>query len=107
MICPSEPDGTVNVQPRARPRKLPRMRRGMYRPASTCSQAWPSASSASPVNCAAVALLTSISIRGSSGPIVSLLFSSLRGQRLDFDFPALRGGHPRAVGLDAHEAAGG
>ena len=38
-IWPSEPDGMTNVQPSARPWQLPRIRRGMYRPASTSSQA--------------------------------------------------------------------
>src|SRR6185369_11900993 len=34
-LLPSEPDGgTVNTQPRARPWKLPRTRRGIKRPAS-------------------------------------------------------------------------
>lgn len=48
IVVSSEPDdGTVNVHPNARPRQLPRMRRGMNRPVSTSVQAatsWPSPS---------------------------------------------------------------
>src|SRR5439155_18122672 len=45
---PTGPVGTMKVQPSSRPRKLPRMRRGIYRPVSICSQAWNSPSSVSP-----------------------------------------------------------
>src|SRR6202040_1782606 len=41
-LAPPGPGGTTNVQPSSRPRKLPRIRSGMYRPGSTCSQAGPS-----------------------------------------------------------------
>src|SRR5437867_1768703 len=37
---PPEPGGMTNAQPSSRPGKLPRVRRGMYRPASICSHAW-------------------------------------------------------------------
>src|SRR5262249_45892871 len=52
---PSGPDETVNVQPSARPLQLPLMRRGMYRPVSTCSQAESSSGPGSSANWAAVA----------------------------------------------------
>ena len=37
---PPGPGGMTNAQPSSRPGKLPRVRRGMYRPASICSHAW-------------------------------------------------------------------
>ncbi len=39
LLAPSEPDGMTNVQPSSLPRQLPRMRRGLYRPVSSASQA--------------------------------------------------------------------
>src|SRR5205823_2244984 len=48
----SGPDGgTTKLHPSARPRQLPRMRRGMYRPASTSCHAATSA----PAGCSAAA----------------------------------------------------
>jgi hypothetical protein len=61
-IWPSEPDGMTNVQPSALPLLLPLIRRGMYRPVETSSQAGVWLYSASPVNCPAVAV--SISLAG-------------------------------------------
>ena len=66
LSLPSRPDdGTVNVQPSARPWQLPRTRLGMNRPGSTCSHAASSDASSGKEKC------------GELGPLISFLFMAL------------------------------
>ena len=130
FVCvPPEPGGTTNVQPSSRPRKLPRMRRGMYRPASTNSQAGESSPAASGrrrrdegssrcPTCArrAKASLTETLRRRPRVSAVRMLFLQtqrasgrywspwrLGPDRLNLDFPPFRRGHSGPIGVLAHE----
>lgn len=91
----SEPDGTVNIQPRVRPLQLPRTRRGMNRPGAISCQAETSSPSAG-------------SAASGPGMLFSIMFCSARAKgprlnnRFDFDFPALGRGHAGAVGDLSH-----
>src|SRR5437867_2755265 len=76
----------TNVHPSSRPGKLPRMRRGIYRPLSIISHA---ASVWSPASGIAIEMARSR---------VSELCDWL-----NFDFPALRCGHSGSVGVPAHQ----
>jgi len=71
----SDPDdGTVNVHPSARPWQLPRIRRGMNRPASTSLQAGKSGESPAVEKCGQSGLSTWLSLDDS---LICFCFSNV------------------------------
>src|SRR5205823_10515367 len=80
---------------------LPRIRRGMYLPGSTCSQGGAFSRSSS---------VGTTGIGAPSGPGTSRLSSAwlivfLLLNRHHLDFPPLRGGHSSPVGILSHDTA--
>src|SRR5918996_3311234 len=83
----------TKVQPSSRPGKLPRMRRGMYRPDSIISQA---------ATVLSDARSSEIRRTGSTAPASQ---SSGSCDWFEFNFPSLGRGHPGPIGIAPHEVA--